>query len=62
MPEVGPAGRCQQYPHRHTAGERPAHQLVLPQEDRTGCEPFLAAHRPAAALHAGAGYRSGADC
>ena len=61
VPEVGPAGRCQQYPHRHTAGERPAHQLVLPQEDRTGCEPLLAAHRPAAALHAGAGYRSGAD-
>ena len=61
VPEVGSAGRCQQYPHRHTAGERPAHQLVLPQKDRTGCEPLLAAYRPAAALHAGAGYRSGAD-
>ena len=61
VPEVGPAGRCQQYPHCHTAGKCPAHQLVLPQEDRTGCEPLLAAHRPAAALHAGAGYRSGAD-
>ena len=61
VPEVGSAGRCRQHPYRHTAGKRPAHQLVLLQKDRAGCETVLAAHRPAAALHAIAGHCGGAD-
>ena len=61
VPEVGSAGRCRQHPYRHIAGKRPAHQLVLLQKDRAGCETVLAAHRPAAAFHAIAGHCGGAD-
>ena len=61
VPEVGSAGRCRQHPHCHTTRKCPAHQLVLLQKDRAGCETVLAAHRPAAALHAIAGHCGGAD-
>lgn len=57
----GVCWRRRQHPYRHTAGKRHAHQLVLLQKDRAGCETVLAAHRPAAALHAITGHCGGAD-